>query len=70
MLNVVSLLIAKKTGMLTLEMAVMPAMTLSKKVKETVQQAAMLLKDKSGTFQILGMPPGLTSLNTKVNTIP
>lgn len=56
--------------MLTREIAVIPAMTLSKKVQETDQQALALLKARSGTFQILGIPAGFTILNTTVNTMP
>jgi hypothetical protein len=68
--KVVSLLNAKKTGMLTLLIAVIPDITLAKKLSVRGEHFIAISKEKTGTFHILGIPSGLMILKIQVNATP
>ena len=68
--NTVSLLKAKKIGMFTLLNAVIPAITLPRKVKLRIKQFFAFSKENSGTAQIFGIPFGRIILKTIVKAIP
>ena len=68
--KVVSLLKARNTGILTLLRAVIPAITFERKVNESIEHFKATSKEYTGTFHILGMPPGLIILKTVVKTTP
>lgn len=48
----------------------MPAIVLARKVKLKIQQFLALVKENSGTLQILGIPSGLKILNKLVKMTP